>query len=179
MDTPRGPRAPQGSHGHKPLGDLLENREQRGKTHPNPAVMDLSAQGWSWGVLVTPVTSQCPVGEPRVHQPGHWARGRQGQEGSQECQSPGLGCRAGRGSVGHSTTVLSIPGSFRTVPCSKPCPDPRPAPQGGSHSLGSPQRDPGAAQEPQEPGGSRAEQSSLTQAAYRENPAPTSSWEPS
>lgn len=146
---------------------------------------DLSAQGWSWvGSGDTGATSDLPAscggiqvsitqdtgpegpgglpGVPRPPSQQPWA-GWQGRQGS-------------LGSVGHSTPVpehpcllpWQLPNTGTTVPCSQPDP-------GGCHSLGSPQRDPGAAQEPQEPGRSRAEQSSLTQAAKRQTPAPAGS----
>lgn len=131
---------------------------------------------------VPPVTSQRPVGGSKCPSPR--TLGQRGLGGSQESQghhhsSPGLAGRAGRGAWapwGTAPQSLSIPASFHgSSPTLAPL---SPAPsltRGGCHSLGSPQRDPGAAQEPQEPGGSRAEQSSLTQAAKRQTPAPAGS----
>lgn len=190
---PAPPGHPKGSPGqplgHKSLWDLLENRKKREGKPTQTAVMgDLSAQGWSW--VGSGATSDIPVSIRQDTGPEGLEQDRQGQEGSQESPShitaALVGMQGRQGLHGHSTTVLSSPGSFHgSSPKLALCPAPsltlcqHPSPKGGSHSLGSPQRDPGAAQEPQEPGGSRAEQSSLTQAAERENPAPKSSWEPS
>lgn len=133
MDTPRGPRAPQGSHGHRSLWDLLGNRENEGGTHPNPAVMDLSAQGWSW--VGSGDTSDFPVSRGGIQVSiSQGQAGQAGPGGLQESQGPGLGCRAGRGSVGHSTTVLSTPGSFQDCPLLQARPSastPRGVPQPG------------------------------------------------